>query len=107
MLSQLLPKITLPVIFWLDAHYSRSVTAKGAKESPIIFELKAIFELCNTPWIILIDDARLFGYAQDYPSVEEIIDLIKQCGLNCQLTVSDDIIKIMPMSVNSHDIDHI
>jgi len=73
-LKRLLPTIKEPVIYWLDAHYSRGLTAKGNSCTPILKELR---EICShesvASSVILIDDADCFGTVDDYPEVNTII----------------------------------
>ena len=74
-----LKKITAGIhkeaIFWLDAHYSGGITAKGSKETPIMEELKLILSRKKRD-IILIDDLRLFGLEQDYPPLEDLVKFV-------------------------------
>ena len=37
------------------------ITAHGAKGSPILEELQAVLGSMRVPYVILVDDARLFG----------------------------------------------
>lgn len=64
-----------PALFWLDAHYSGGQTAKGSKETPIREELEIILA-SGQPHGILIDDARCFGSYTDFPTPEELMELI-------------------------------
>ena len=41
-LNKLIQEIDKPALFWLDGHYSEGITAKGAKECPVLEELEAI-----------------------------------------------------------------
>lgn len=80
-LAELLPSLDAPAMFWLDGHYSGSGTAYGMMDTPIIYELMALF---SWPWanqsVILIDDIRLFsgyenacgGSPHCYPSVDDL-----------------------------------
>lgn len=77
-LPKILPNIKETILFWLDAHYSGGVTARGTKETPISSELKSIMNIHPKGNIILIDDARLFVGNNDYPSIDELILLIKR-----------------------------
>lgn len=64
---------TTDTIFWLDGHYSGSITAKGETNTPILKELKHIFQYykgCTA--VILIDDARCFNGEDDYPTITEL-----------------------------------
>ena len=64
-----------PALFWLDAHYSGGSTAKGKKETPIREELEIILAT-GQPHAILIDDARCFGKFTDFPTLDELTELI-------------------------------
>ncbi len=75
-LIELLPQITEPVFFWLDAHYSGEGTAKAAIETPIVKELLTIFARKNKKDVIMIDDARCFDGTHDYPTIKEIRELV-------------------------------
>ncbi len=95
-LPELLKKIQTPVLFWLDGHYSGGVTAKGNKETPIIGELVAIFDNRTTKDVILIDDARLFIGKNDYPTIEQVMDLVKARRPEMNFKVDKEIICIYP-----------
>jgi len=52
-LPEILSQIEEPCLFWLDGHYSKGITATGEKETPILEELKHIFnhpieDQCNS-----------------------------------------------------------
>jgi hypothetical protein len=80
-----------PALFWLDAHYSYGETAKGPHDPPLPWELRAILER-GLPDVILIDDARHMGVLPDYPSVDEIRQLVG--GRAAGFEVENDIIRI-------------
>lgn len=86
-----------PCLFWLDAHYSAGITAKGDTETPVLAELKAILE---SPYdhILLIDDVRLFTGEGDWPSVETIRKTILNARPDWIFEVKDDIIRTRPSS---------
>jgi len=93
-LKELLPKINQPCLFWLDAHYSGGITAKGALETPIEKELGNIFQLSSPlRHVILIDDARCFNGTGDYPSIQALEKASKSVGFEV-FEVKDDIIRI-------------
>lgn len=81
-------------LFWLDAHYSEGITAKGKKETPILEELKHIFHHSVNNHVILIDDARCFNGQNDYPSIEEIKELITTQYPDYVTNIIDDIIRV-------------
>ena len=74
-LEWLVPTLSCPVLFWLDAHWSGGNTALGDKPCPLLEELDVILE---SPFRhgILIDDARCFGTLQNFPKLDEIRDKI-------------------------------
>ena len=66
LLPEVVDKLQTPALFWLDGHYSRGLTAKGALETPIRAELQAIFSSAIAGHVILIDDVRCFDGSHDY-----------------------------------------
>lgn len=95
-LGKLMNKINKPTLFWLDAHYSGGVTAKGKKATPIYEELTHILNAPDKRHVIIIDDARDFGSNPAYPTIEDIKDLIKSNRPNMEVVVQDDSIRITP-----------
>ena len=94
-LKDLLPALQKPAIFWLDAHYSGGVTAKGKKECPIYEELDAIFS-STINHILLIDDARSFDGTDDYPTISKLTAFILSHRPDALIQVKDDIIRVEP-----------
>lgn len=95
-LGNLVDNLDQPTLFWLDGHYSEGVTAKSDKISPVIEELAHIYNAGDKGHVILIDDARVFGVAPDYPSVEELSEFIQSKRGDVSLAVEDDIIRVTP-----------
>lgn len=77
-LPKLLREINKPILFWLDAHWSGGITAKGEVENPILNELKTVFNWWVPKSIVLIDDARLFKKEinNKWPDINEVKDLV-------------------------------
>ena len=96
MLGQLIHEIDRPALFWLDGHYSHGITAKGDKECPVPEELEAILK-SPLPHAILIDDARLFNGTHDYPTLEQIKDMLNKSGNTYMTEIKDDIILLSPV----------
>ena len=94
-LKNLVPKIREPAIFWLDGHYSGFETAKGELTTPIEKELDTIL-ISTLEHIILIDDARLFNGKDDYPTIENIKEMVLSRKPELSINVEDDIIRIYP-----------
>ena len=93
-LPELLDKIKKPCLFWLDAHYSGGVTAKGNLNTPIIIELKSIFSHQINDHVILIDDARCFTGEEDYPTIKALKDFVVKERPKWVFEVKNDIIRI-------------
>lgn len=94
LLQTLTQKLTQSAIFWLDGHYS-SGTAKGDLECPIYAELNAVFDCSVKQHVVLIDDARDFTGANDYPTIDEIRKFVADRGVKHTFEVKDDIIRIV------------
>jgi hypothetical protein len=61
-IHQILPLLSEPTLFFLDAHWSEGITGKlGNQNTPILDELKAIASLGKRQnYILVIDDLRFF-----------------------------------------------
>ncbi|MDN3584402.1 hypothetical protein [Mucilaginibacter flavus] len=94
-LAKLCADIDRPAIFWLDGHYSGGITAMGKKECPIFEELSAILSAKPFNHILLIDDARLFVGANDYPTLEKLNDFITEYNLSAKIYTEYDIIHVI------------
>ncbi|MDW8206032.1 MAG: hypothetical protein RMJ87_13475 [Cytophagales bacterium] len=111
-LPEILDNLSSPAVFWLDAHYSMGITAKGKTNTPVLEEIKFILQHHIKNHIILIDDARCFNprylkkiqktsgnevieSLQGYPTLIELLHLVKQDG-NYYISVDKDIIRIYP-----------
>jgi hypothetical protein len=100
--GQVLPEILKDIkgtcLFWLDAHYSGGSTAKGALETPICQEMDCILRhKKGAEHIILIDDARCFEGKNDYPTIEQLKNLVAETFPGRDLEVKNDIIRIYPV----------
>lgn len=82
-LPVILRKINKPTLFWLDAHYSGGITAKGKLDTPVIEEIKSILNHKIKGHIILIDDASEFNGKNDYPTIKMIKDIVSKKYPNC------------------------
>ncbi len=79
------------VSFWLDGHYSAGDTFLGVNHCPIQEELSAIgARLGVIDPQVFIDDFRLFGVEEGYPSKDFLIDWARQNGF--KWTVESDIL---------------
>ena len=94
-IPKILSQIQYPCLFWLDAHYSGGITAKETLETPITQELRQILSHSFAPQhVILIDDARNFVGTNDYPTLQEVEQLVSELCPTSALSVMDDIIRI-------------
>lgn len=95
LLPNVLKKINNPVLFWLDAHYSGAITAKGALNTPITEEVKSILKHKVKGHVILIDDASLFIGKNNYPTIKELKDSIfKKCP-QAIIKIENNIIQVI------------
>jgi hypothetical protein len=97
--AQVLPgvlnRIHEPCLFWLDAHYSGGITAKGDLETPVVQELRQILSHpLAALHVILIDDALNFVGTNDYPTLQQVKNLVRTMCPSSMMTVKDDIIRI-------------
>ena len=92
-LKQILATITRPPLFWLDAHYSAGVTARGKTDTPILEELDTIFAFCPE-CVVLIDDARCFDGKNGYPTLAELKKYTAAKTANWAFEVRHDIIRL-------------
>jgi len=93
-LPKILENIKKPCLFWLDAHYSGGYSAKGNLDTPIMQELRIIFDKSKFNHVFLIDDAKLFLGKNDYPTLKELKDFIISVRSDFTLMVKYDIIRI-------------
>jgi hypothetical protein len=96
LLSKILSTIDKPCLFWLDAHYSAGVTAKGETDTPILGELGIILNHRIKTHVIAIDDASSFTGQNGYPTIENLKKFILDKGNNYRVEIIGDIIKIYP-----------
>jgi len=85
-----------PALFWLDAHYSAGITAGGGMDAPIIKELSCLASRNQPKDMILIDDARLFGWDPGYPKLKVIRGYAAKHWPKHAFSVESDIICIAP-----------
>lgn len=85
-LQRLVPTLSGPAIFWLDAHWSGLDTAGSESECPVMAEIQAI-NSSGAEHVILVDDARLFcspppkpHKAEQWPDLITIVTALAQQG---------------------------
>jgi hypothetical protein len=92
-LPEVLATLDRPALFWLDAHYSGPITARGALDSPIVEELAAIRAHPVAGHVVLIDDMRDFNGTGGYPTVAELAQWIRGVDPRATVEVRDDILR--------------
>lgn len=70
MLEAILPKLEGPTLFYLDAHWSGSVTGGLRDAVPLLQELRLIVERLPHAALLVIDDLELFATCTSY----EVLD---------------------------------
>jgi hypothetical protein len=88
--------LTGPATFWLDGHYSGGQTAGSDTDPPIIHELAMIAARNEPGDIVLIDDARLFGWRRGYPRIGTIRNFAAKHWPNHGISIESDVICILP-----------
>jgi hypothetical protein len=98
MLPLMISKIEGKALFWLDGHYSGEGTGKSEKNCPVLEELEVIKSHKRKDHLILIDDAREFNGTNDYPTINEIIEKLKEINTNSNIRVDFDCIISIPQN---------
>jgi hypothetical protein len=83
-------------LFWLDAHYSAGITARGMIDTPIVGEFEAILARSDTGHVLLVDDANSFTGAAGYPPVDDVLNLCRRLAPNYLSKIEDNIIQVWP-----------
>jgi hypothetical protein len=77
-LPEVLAQVREPALFWLDAHYSGPITARGPLDSPIGQELDAIAAHPIGGHVVLIDDMRGFNGTGGYPEAAALVEDLRR-----------------------------
>lgn len=93
LLGTVLRDLHEPAMFWLDGHYMGAGTSRGALDSPLMQELRALVAHPVHGHVVLIDDARLCVGADGYPTIEELKRLLARERPGTSLAVEGDIIR--------------
>ncbi|MGK7922408.1 MAG: FkbM family methyltransferase [Trichodesmium sp.] len=100
-IQSIVPKLKEPALFWLDAHWSGSVTYGKGDECPLLEELQTINN-SEFDHFILIDDARLFisppplpHQIDQWPDITEVIKLLN-LGKSRYTVIVEDVIVSVP-----------
>ncbi len=90
--SQIVATLSGPALFWLDAHYSGEGTG-GEGGQPIVEEVREAIE-ANVGHVLLVDDVREFGSADEYPQLDALKVFAAKHGYDFE--VQDDIARLVP-----------
>lgn len=98
--AEVLPRVIAglsePVLFWLDAHYSGGITARGPVDTPIAQELQTIFKHQDRSHVVLIDDAHEFVGENGYPTMDDLRAFVESSRPDVFVEVRDNIIRLSP-----------
>jgi hypothetical protein len=99
--SRLLPEVLQHVLagrilFWLDAHYSGPGTAAEGRECPLLAELTAIAKYRQKDHCIVIDDAHMLGNHTDYPTREQVQQMLLNINPQFHIAIRNNIIFALP-----------
>jgi hypothetical protein len=92
LLSDLLPEITKPCLFWLDAHPMVG-GVRAATPCPLRREILSILGSGLKDYVLLIDDARLFTGKGSFPTIAEIEGMVLLKHPGWTFEVAEDIIR--------------
>lgn len=94
-LPKVLAEVDGPCLFWLDAHCSGGMTGKGPLLTPIVDELRTI--LGDRPdHVVLADDASAFVGDDDYPTLDQVRELVRAHRPEWAFEVDSNIIRAHP-----------
>jgi hypothetical protein len=87
----------VPSILWLDAHYDHDgrEDRRGEVDTPIREELSHALHWAAVGHLVLVDDARLFGSDEAYPTIDEVQRRFAAPS-GYGMIVEDDIIRLIP-----------
>ncbi len=98
-LRTILPNISKPALFWLDAHYSCGETAGEGIACPLLGEIKEILN-ADEDHVLLIDDARFLllypptGGGHAMPSIEDVFKLLNTYRYRYSIVWRDVLISV-------------
>jgi hypothetical protein len=95
-LAKILSRLSKPAIFWLDAHYSAGITAKGKLNTPILEEVELILSHKIKNHVVLVDDSRMFTGEEDYPAVKDLRKKVVSVLPRVSFVDRHDVIRIQP-----------
>jgi hypothetical protein len=97
-LKDIVSQVNAPLLYWLDGHYSGGITGMGDSVCPIFEELEVVFNRTKTPFVVMIDDARLFGSEAGYPTLYELRAWLDRQAQPSVSWLENDVIFVIPRS---------
>lgn len=76
-LRRLSPSVDAAVLF-LDGHFSGGITAMGDEPEPVLSELDVVSEFIDGFNAVVIDDFRLFGVDEGWPSKSLVMNKLER-----------------------------
>ena len=95
-LPTLVPRLTGPALFWLDAHFQGHINAQDDHRVPIVEEVSAILDEQRFSHALLIDDIRMFSSDALYPEVQLLVDLIEERRGRGSARIARDLLEVRP-----------
>ncbi|MFL5538543.1 MAG: hypothetical protein ACJ8J0_06095 [Longimicrobiaceae bacterium] len=95
-LAKVLAELDRPALFWLDAHWSGGVTARGAVDTPISQELAMVLAHPVRGHVVLIDDAHEFVGENGYPPYAVLAREVESLRPDLAVEERDNVIRITP-----------
>lgn len=94
-LKDLVPMLSKPTLFWLDAHWSRDLGYPkfDAAICPVLEEI-ATLSTAIPDHVVLVDDLRLFGNEPGWPNKMDVKDALEKVGK--KVTYSADVFIAVP-----------
>jgi hypothetical protein len=93
-MPEILRRIEVPCLFWLNGHYSLGNSATWNKEGIMMEELKQIIAHPIKNHVILIDEANLFAGKNDFPTLEFMRTFVESRTPYYGFYTQNDIIRI-------------
>lgn len=94
-LQDVLATVTVPCLFWLDAHFSGGITVRGNLDTPVLQELEHMLTHKVAEHVVLIDDADWLDF-HAHVSIDQLRDLVQSYRPDWRFEVTADIVRVHP-----------
>ncbi len=99
-LRSVVPSLTGPALFWLDAHWCGEGTAGFDYQCPVLEEI-GVVDSGSHQHVILIDDARMFlnrapFRPEQWPNCGQLLDRLRERFSDAYIAIQDDVIVRVP-----------